>query len=69
MGNKIKTIVSMIARMIRSKASMAHNIVLVEMEAAPIIIEGLFRSLTIIQRLWNLPKCLKVGTYAVKTTC
>ena len=46
----------MIARMIRSKASVPHDIIRAEMGAAPIITEALFRSVTCIQRLWELPK-------------
>ena len=44
--------VSMIAGMIRSKASVPHDIIRAEMGAAPIITEALFQSVTCIKRLW-----------------
>ena len=51
-----RPLVSMVACMIRSKASVPHDIIWAEMGAAPIISEALFRSMTFIQRLWELPK-------------
>ena len=50
-----RPLVSMIARMIRSKASVPHDIIRAEMGVAPIITKA-FRSVTCIQRLWELPK-------------
>ena len=44
-----------LARMIRSKTSVPHDIIQTEMGAAPIITEALFQSVTCIQRLWELP--------------
>ena len=41
-----RTLVLMIGRMIRSKASVSHDIVRAEMGAAPIAIEELLRSVT-----------------------
>ena len=46
----------MIPRMIRSKASVPHDIIRAEMGVAPIITEALFQSVTCTQRLWELPK-------------
>ena len=43
-------------RMIRSKASVPHDIIQAEMGAGPIITEALFRSVAFIERLWELPK-------------
>ena len=47
----VKPLVSMIARMIRSKESVPYDIIRGEMGAAPIITEALFQSVTFIQRL------------------
>ena len=55
-ANHWKDLVSMIVCMIRSKASVPHDIIRAELGASPIIIEALFRSVTCIQRLWELPK-------------
>ena len=51
-----KRLVSTIANMIRSNASVPHEIVWAEMGAAPILIEALLRSVACIQRLWKLHK-------------
>ncbi len=51
-----RPLVLMIGRMIRSKASVPHDIVRAEMGAAPIAVEALLRSVTNIQRIWKLPK-------------
>ena len=45
-----RPLVSMIARVIRSKASVPHDIIRAEMGATPIITEALFRSVTCIIR-------------------
>ena len=50
-----RPLLSMIACMIRSKASVPHDIIQTEMGAAPIIFEALFRSMTCIQRFWEIP--------------
>ena len=50
-----RPLLSMIARMIRSKASVPHDIIRAEMGVPPIITKA-FRSVTCIQRLWELPK-------------
>ena len=49
-----RPLVSMIARMIRSKESMPRDIIRTAMGATPIITEALFRLVTFIQRLWEL---------------
>ena len=51
-----RPLVSMIVPMIRSNESVPHDIIQAEVGAAPIIIEALFRSVTFIQRLWELLK-------------
>ena len=51
-----RPLVSMIAAMIRSKASVPHGIIWAQMGAASIISEALFRSVTFIQRLRSFLK-------------
>ena len=47
---------SMIVRMIRSKASVPHDIIRAKMGTASIITEALFQSMACIQSLWEIPK-------------
>ena len=57
----------MITHMIRSKASIPHDIIHARQESSPIMIEALFRSVTGIQQLWScVTKVLKVRTYVNK---
>ena len=46
----------MIGCMIRSKASVHHDMIRAEMRAAPIPTKALFQSVTIVQQIWDLLK-------------
>ena len=46
----------MIARMIRAKASVPHEIIRAELGAPPLVIEALTRSVSFIHSIWDLPR-------------
>ncbi|MCO5608531.1 hypothetical protein L7F22_062742 [Adiantum nelumboides] len=50
-----KPLVTLIAKLIRCKASVQHEIVRAELGAAPIVVEALTKSVSYIHSLWNLP--------------
>ena len=45
----------MLARMIRSKPSMPHDIVKAEFVAPPMVVEALFQTVTLLHKLRELP--------------
>lgn len=50
-----RPMIMMIARMIRSKPSVPHDIVRAELGAAPVVVEALFQAVTFMHRIWELP--------------
>jgi len=55
-GGMEKPLVSMIARLIRAKASVPHNIIRAELATSPVMVEALTRSISFMHHLWELPK-------------
>ena len=53
-GSIEKPLVTMIAKMIQCKASVPHNIIKVEMNATPIVVEALTKIVSFIHHLWRL---------------
>ena len=61
-------LVLIVAHMIRNKRLVPLEVIWMEIEAAPIVIDSLFQSMTGIQWIWEA-KVLKTVTYVIKTAC